>query len=310
MGKEVRKHAEKLGLTNLRLTTLYSRPRSIRQKPGFLTRYIPDLAESIRDFISWNYPPLTESKFGVKNVTYYYLAPQAELFIEIYDKPAFWTIDNPAKHALQINIFCNDEEIIHEIANVVDSIWEDGILAHMDWNRIEKSFDVKRDDCIATWKGLLSRDFSPNKNGLSKRVVEKIQMNKKRDAIVFSLGIVFSGFSGFIYLLVINKIILPAIYSAIFLASLGGVFLILSLVFGRGVLRTGPTLLELIFIYFMAISFSFGFPQLFIIPEEYAHIMLDPDLLPAALFPLIPFIWFLAVFCTYLYKKRQSNLVY
>ncbi|NVM54015.1 MAG: hypothetical protein HWN66_09975 [Candidatus Helarchaeota archaeon] len=156
MGKEkVPKQAEELGFTKFRMTILYARPQNISIRQRVLTRYIPDVIYDIRDYIARNDSSLIEEMVGTKNVTAYYLAQKMNLYVVIFDKAAFWTIMNPAKHALQINIFSNNEEHVRGIANVVNHLWVDGILAHMDWKWIEKKYKVDREDCIATWKEFL-----------------------------------------------------------------------------------------------------------------------------------------------------------
>ncbi|NVM30706.1 MAG: hypothetical protein HWN65_17835 [Candidatus Helarchaeota archaeon] len=156
MGKgKVRLQAEELGYTNFRLTTLYARPRQIKMRQRFLMRYIPDIVPAIRDYIIWNDPSTIEVMDGTKNLKFYYVAEKIKLYVEIFDKTAFWTVMNPAKHATQINMYCNNEEIVRGIANAVNQVFEDGILAHMDWKWIEKKWKVKREDCISVWKRLL-----------------------------------------------------------------------------------------------------------------------------------------------------------
>lgn len=157
MGKAIREQAAQLGVLKLRETVLYARARKIRVKQEFFTVYIPDVMDAIHDYMIWHDPSLIQDRSGIKNVTYYYLAPQVKLYVEISDKPSFWTVNNPANHALQIRIFSETEEYIRGIASAVNALWDDkdGILVHMDWDWIEKQYLVKREDCIAVWKSLL-----------------------------------------------------------------------------------------------------------------------------------------------------------
>lgn len=153
MGKKVPKRAEELGLTKLRMTILYARPRKIRTT---FSKYVPDTADAIRDYVSPLDPSLVQGRSGGgRNNTYYYLAPEVNLYVEVADKAAGFVVVNPANHAIQISIFCDNDEHVRGIANAVNQRFADGILAHMDWKKIEKKFKVKREDCIAAWKALL-----------------------------------------------------------------------------------------------------------------------------------------------------------
>lgn len=137
MGKKVRKRAGELGLTKLRMTILYARPRKMRM---IFSKYVPDTADAIRDYVSTLDPSFVQSSSGGgRNNTYYYLAPQANLYVEVADKATGFALPNPANHAIQINIFSDNDEHIREIADAVNQQFADGILAHMDWKKTEKN---------------------------------------------------------------------------------------------------------------------------------------------------------------------------
>jgi hypothetical protein len=156
MGKKLRKQAEAEGLKKQQLTVLYARARKFRST---FSKYVPDCADAIRDYLALQDQTLLQEKSGGgRNSTYYYLASQINTYIELIDKAAGFAVVNPSNHAIQINIFTENQEYIRGIANAVNSIWSDvdGILAHMDWKKIEKKFKVSRDDCIAEWNKWLS----------------------------------------------------------------------------------------------------------------------------------------------------------
>lgn len=136
MGKKVRKQAEELGLTKLRRTILYARPRKTRM---IFSKRVPDTADAIRDYINLLDPSFVQgSSGGGRNNTFYYLAPQANLYVEVADTAAGFVVHNPKNHAIQISIFSDNDEHIRGIANAVNQRFADGILAHMDWKKIEK----------------------------------------------------------------------------------------------------------------------------------------------------------------------------
>ncbi len=147
--------AEELGFTKFHMATLYARPNIINIRQRVLTRYVPDVIGIVRNYLLQNDPSVLEEMVGTRELTAYYLSLKLYLYAEITDKTTFWTIMNPAKHALQINIFCNDEFHVRGIANAVNKIFYDGMLIHMDWKFVEKKWQVKREDCIASWKKFL-----------------------------------------------------------------------------------------------------------------------------------------------------------
>ncbi len=158
MGEKVRKRAERLGLIKLRPTILYGRPKKIRR---MASKGKPDIADAIRDYMRLLDPNSVEdSSMRMKSmsVTYYSIAPQANLYVEVLLKIAGLSIKvKPVNWALQISIFSDNNEHIRGIANAVNQIWEDKILAHIDWKIVEKKYNVKRKDCIAAWNAIIKR---------------------------------------------------------------------------------------------------------------------------------------------------------
>ena len=131
MGKKIRNQANNLGLTKLRKTSLYAQAKNTRM---MAVAHAPDAADAIRNYLKPLDPSfVNEGSGGGRNHTYYYLAPQLELYVEVIDKVSGFPVPKPAGHSMQINIFCENDEYIRAIANVVNNIWEDGILDHINW---------------------------------------------------------------------------------------------------------------------------------------------------------------------------------
>lgn len=153
MGKQIQKQAEKLGLTKIKLTILYARPKKIRMT---FSKYKPGTADTIRNYLKTIDPSFLESSSQkMRSMVFYNLAPQVSLYVEIEDKLAGYAAPNPANHVIQIKIYTDNEEHVRGIANAVNARWPDGILPHMVWDKIESKYGVKREDAIATWNGLL-----------------------------------------------------------------------------------------------------------------------------------------------------------
>jgi len=155
MGSKVQKHATLLGLTKSRLTTLYAQAKKFRMT---LNKWVPDLADIIRDYINFQDPSFIQDRSGGgRNNSYYYLSQKAQIYVEVFDKSSFGGGNMVQNRVIQINIYCDNEEDIRGIAQSVTR-GEDRIkfLAHIDWKKIEGKFKVKTDDCLAEWKKWLS----------------------------------------------------------------------------------------------------------------------------------------------------------
>ena len=141
---------------NQKLTVLYARTRKFRQT---FSKFIPDIGDAIRDYISFTLGStlLQEKSGGGRNQTYYYLAPDLNLFVEVVDKMSGFTVYNCNNHLDRINIYNENDEYIRGIANAINALWSDvgGILEHVIWNKIENKFKVKKEDYIGTWKSFL-----------------------------------------------------------------------------------------------------------------------------------------------------------
>ncbi|HUX99964.1 MAG TPA: hypothetical protein VMV49_10460 [Candidatus Deferrimicrobium sp.] len=153
MGSKVRQQADSLGITQQQLTTLYAQAHRYRRTAS---KFIPDVGDEIRDFMTLINPAIAQDKAGGgRNFTFHYLSIIANLYVEVVDKSAGLVAANPSNRAIQINIYSNNEEYIQGIAKAVNQVFENGMLANIDWKKIEKTFKVKSEDCIATWNTLL-----------------------------------------------------------------------------------------------------------------------------------------------------------
>ena len=111
MGEKVRLRAERLGLTKLRPTILYGQPKKIRH---MFSKGKPDIADAIRDYMRLlDQSSVEDSSMRMKSMsaTYYCIAPQANLYVEVFLKITGLSIGvNPANWALQISIFSDNNE--------------------------------------------------------------------------------------------------------------------------------------------------------------------------------------------------------
>ncbi len=155
MGKYLCKKAEELGITQFPVTVLYARPRTLRQ---IFSTVVSDTADTIRDYIKVIDPSFIQGRAGgTRNTSHYYLAPRALLYVEFVDKTAGVVAINPGNHVNKISIFSKFKAHVINIAVRLDAIFPGGMLAHMDWDKIETKFLVQKNDCITTWNALLNQ---------------------------------------------------------------------------------------------------------------------------------------------------------
>lgn len=152
MTEKFRKQADQLGITNLRKTVLYGHPAHTRRTFG---RVVPDFDREMRNYLGQFDPTIIEGRSGgSRSHTYYLLAPQLKIYIEDKTKLTGWA-DKNLSHSLQITIFTDSDEYLRKIANFLNSLWEHKLLENIVWKKIQKSYKVNKEDCIATWKELL-----------------------------------------------------------------------------------------------------------------------------------------------------------
>lgn len=147
-----RKQADELGITKLKKTILYGHPTHTRRTFG---RIVPDFDREMRDYIRQYDPSAVEGRAGgSRSHTYYLLAPQVKVYIEDTTKLTGWG-DTNTNHALRITIFTDNDGYLRGIANLLNNLWDGKIIENIIWKKIEKSYKVKKEDCITTWNELL-----------------------------------------------------------------------------------------------------------------------------------------------------------
>ena len=153
MGSKIQKQAQQLGLINARHITLYAIPRKLRMGFGKST---PDVIDAIRDYIALQDATVVIDKSGGgRIINFYIIAPKAQIYVEaIIDQKGAIVVKavNPSNMAIQINIYSNNDQHVRGIANAVNVLYEDGMLAHLEFKKFEEKFPVKQETIIAEWK--------------------------------------------------------------------------------------------------------------------------------------------------------------
>jgi hypothetical protein len=150
MGSKVQKQAQQLGIDKARHIILYARPRKLRMT---FSKSVPDVVDAIRDYIAVQDSTLIIDKSGGgRNFTYYIIAPKAQIYAELITKMAGLMAVDTSNMAMQLNIYSNNDQHVRGIANAVNILYEDGILAHLELNKFESKYQAKKEDIIAEWK--------------------------------------------------------------------------------------------------------------------------------------------------------------
>ncbi len=153
MGSKVQKQAQQLGFDKSRHIVLYARPRKLRMT---FSKSVPDVVDAIRDYIATqDAAVIIDKSGGGRNFSFYLLAQKAQLYAEIFIKMAGLMAVDPSNMALQINIYSNNDQHVHGIAQAVNVLYEDGMLAHLEFNKFEKKYPIKQETIIAEWKNWL-----------------------------------------------------------------------------------------------------------------------------------------------------------
>jgi len=172
MGNPIRAQAEELGLTNLPQTVLYGQPSSVRQT---FSRCVPNIDRAIQDYISSVDPSFVKGRTGgVKAHTYSIFSPKERIYIEDTDFYVGWA-HQAKNHVLKITIYTDSDEKRRKIAQVINNVFFNGMLANIDWKKIEKKFKVKREECIAMWELVLGQQLKNEKEKPRKIPQEPLQ---------------------------------------------------------------------------------------------------------------------------------------
>lgn len=159
MTKSLRRRAEKLNLLNLPKPILYASAGRARTNGAVLKIYrtfVPDTAIVIRKYLESLY---WDTEMGIsrasRNKEIFILASEINVFVEINCRMSGMNVRKGSNHMLKINIYSDKKEYIKGIANAINSHFADGILANINWDKMEKVFKIDRERSIASWNTLL-----------------------------------------------------------------------------------------------------------------------------------------------------------
>lgn len=154
MVNKIRKQADQQGITKLKSVVLYGRPKKMKM---MFSKSKPDVVSIIGDYMNLNDPDFAQgSSGGGRNNTFFLIAPQLNLYAEVSDKTAGFAAVDPSNHVLKIEIFSGSEEHIRTIAQRIDNQWDDGIMPHIEWQKLKSKYKFDKGDIIELWDYYLS----------------------------------------------------------------------------------------------------------------------------------------------------------
>ena len=158
--KEIQKKAETLGLKNVQKYTFFGQRKGgavlkTETKKHTFRHNVPNFIIKIIAWLESIDPSTQESDAGGgRNVTFYILSPQAGVYIEVDDRIA-GALDIPKNHVYKMDIYGQNEDSVRQIVKLVNEQWKEGIIAHLDLEKIEKKFKISSEDIINSWNQFL-----------------------------------------------------------------------------------------------------------------------------------------------------------
>ena len=155
MVKKVQKEAMELGLTSLPKYTFYTQPRKVK---GKASKVKPDIAYSVENWMSNIDPSIKMGESGGRTSDYYYLAPGLNIYVEVKSRmfaKSRFTMYNADKQVAKFDIYTNNEDQVRTLAKEINGIWDDGMVPHLNYEKLEKKFKVGKEDILSAWNTFL-----------------------------------------------------------------------------------------------------------------------------------------------------------
>jgi hypothetical protein len=157
MGKKRLKQAEELGFLEFPLTVLYGRAKKMRMGAS----NTPDYHAIFKDFMKVRDPDyLHGDSGGPARNSYYYLSEKLQAFIHVFSRRSGFSGWNAANFPSEIKIYTHDMEFVRGVAVHLNSVWSDGIMPHMQWDKLKSKFGVSKEDVIAEWSNWIDIEAS------------------------------------------------------------------------------------------------------------------------------------------------------
>jgi len=155
MGKNVKKEAMQLGLMNLPKYTFYCQPKKVKAQ---FSKVKPDIAYAVENWITSIDPSTKMGDTSGRTTEYFYLAPGVNTFAEVTSRmfaKSRFTMYNADKQVVKFDIYTNNEDHVRTIVKDINAIWDDGMIPHLNFEKLAKKFKVGKDDIINAWNAFL-----------------------------------------------------------------------------------------------------------------------------------------------------------
>ena len=88
------------------------------------------------------------------------MATEMNIYVEVVDTTTTRVYPSTRdyrgdKHVNKIDIYTNNEDHVRAIAKSINAIWDDGIIPHIDFKKIEKNFKIGKEEIINQWNAFL-----------------------------------------------------------------------------------------------------------------------------------------------------------
>lgn len=150
----LKEQAENLGFTNFPMYTFYGQPQGLKQETW---KVKPKFVNSVSEWMKSSDPSVEESSPGqsLRTIFFYLLAPQLGVFVKVADLVAGYNAKKAKNHVYKMDIYTENENFVRDIVRIINDQFQDGILPNLNFEKLEKKFNVGRDDITNTWKRFL-----------------------------------------------------------------------------------------------------------------------------------------------------------
>ena len=146
MGKKVQKQAKSMGMTNLPKYTFFCQPEGIKRKFSTTT---PKFVYTINDWVaSFDQSCLRDDAGSARTVWSYILAPQSGIYIEITSKIAGYSAMSADNYVSQVDVYTENADVAKTVVKILNDQWPDGMLNHINLDKIAKKFKVSGNDVV------------------------------------------------------------------------------------------------------------------------------------------------------------------
>jgi len=140
--------------------------KDLKKKLG---KFKPKFVISISEWMKNNDPSALESwgTDGLRSIYFYLLAPQLGVYVDVSDFVVGFNAKKATNCVFKMDIYTENENFVRDIVRIINdrfqtprrgtfpSEWVVGILPNLNFEKLEKKFNVGKDDITNAWKSFL-----------------------------------------------------------------------------------------------------------------------------------------------------------